>query len=180
MHLMPSMRRFWLYSTLLYWNLPLRSTSLPYTRLPQYHVHSDSLDLPQGTYVRTFALRRGSGRRCYPISVRIASPASALAVCGWLRSALWRTSRPCGPDGLQVPLGCSAGFSCWISSRFPWGCSMSAPSIRVCSHPPLSPLRKWTEFLVVSTVNLLESSCTRIFATVFSICCVSTTAVAHC
>jgi len=62
------------------------------------------------TYVRSSS-QEGVRRRC-PNSVRIASPAFALAVRGWLRtSALWRTSRPCGPDGLQVPPGCSAGFS---------------------------------------------------------------------
>jgi hypothetical protein len=68
--------------------------------------------LPQGSYVGTFALSGGGlGGDVTGTSVRIAPPAFALAVRGWLCSALWRTSRPCGPDGLQVPPGCSAGFS---------------------------------------------------------------------
>jgi hypothetical protein len=44
-------------------------------------------------------------------SVRIASTVFSLAVHGRLRSARWLTSGPCGPDGLQVPTGCFAGFS---------------------------------------------------------------------
>jgi hypothetical protein len=44
-------------------------------------------------------------------SVCIASPVFALAVHCWLHSARRRTPGPCGPDGLQVPLGCYAGFS---------------------------------------------------------------------
>jgi len=68
--------------------------------------------LPQGSYVGTFALSGGGlGRDVTGTSVRIAPPVLALAVHGWLHSARWRTSRPCGPGGLQVPHGCSAGFS---------------------------------------------------------------------
>ncbi len=68
--------------------------------------------LPQGSYVGTFALSGGGlGGDVTGTSVRIAPPASALAVHRWLSGARWRTSRPCGPDGLQVPPGCSAGFS---------------------------------------------------------------------
>ncbi|MFN9982880.1 MAG: hypothetical protein ACK53Y_23325, partial [bacterium] len=71
-----------------------------------------SLVLPQGSYVGTFALSGGGlGGDVTGTSVHIASPMFALAVHGWLRSARLRTSRPCGPDGLQVPPGCSAGFS---------------------------------------------------------------------
>jgi len=75
-------------------------------------VRTYSLDLPQESYVGTFALSGGGlGGDVTGTNVRIAPPASALAVHGWLRIARWRTSRPCSPDGLQVPPGCSAGFS---------------------------------------------------------------------
>jgi hypothetical protein len=71
-----------------------------------------SLDLPQESYVGTFALLGGGlGGDVTGTGVRIAPPVFALVVHGWLRSARWRTSRPCGHDGLQVPPGCSAGFS---------------------------------------------------------------------
>jgi len=63
-------------------------------------------------YVGTFALSGGGlGGDVTGTSVHIASPVFALAVHGWLRSAWWCMSGPCSPDGLQVPLGCYAGFS---------------------------------------------------------------------
>jgi hypothetical protein len=43
--------------------------------------------------------------------VRIVSPVFLLAIHGWHSSGRWRMLRPCGPGGLQVPSGCSAGFS---------------------------------------------------------------------
>jgi hypothetical protein len=43
--------------------------------------------------------------------VHIASPVFSLAVHGWRSSGWWCTLRPCGPCSLQVPSGCSAGFS---------------------------------------------------------------------
>ncbi|MFN9978555.1 MAG: hypothetical protein ACK53Y_01510 [bacterium] len=75
--------------------------------------------MPQESYVGTFTLSGGGlGGDVPGTSMHIAPPASALAVHGWLCSARWHTSRPCGPDGLQVPPGCSAGFSAGSSLGF--------------------------------------------------------------
>jgi hypothetical protein len=41
----------------------------------------------------------------------IASPVFSLAVHGLCISSPWRTNGPCSPVGLQVPPGCSAGYS---------------------------------------------------------------------
>jgi hypothetical protein len=77
-----------------------------------YCVRIYSLDLPQGTYVRKFALSVGGlGGDITGTSVHIASPVFSLAVYGWLHSAWWCMLSPCGPDGLQVPPGCLVGFS---------------------------------------------------------------------
>jgi hypothetical protein len=77
-----------------------------------YRVRIYSLDLPQGTYVRTFGLSVGGlGGDVTGTSVRIASPVFLLVVHGWLRSARWRMLGPCSPDGLQVPPGCLVRFS---------------------------------------------------------------------
>jgi hypothetical protein len=76
-----------------------------------YCVRIYSLDLPQGMYIHTFALSEGGlGGDITGTSVRIASPVFLLAVHSWLSSAWWRTLRPCGPDGLQVPPECLVGF----------------------------------------------------------------------
>jgi len=81
-------------------------------RVDSYCVRIYSLDLPQGTFVCTFALSGGGlGGDITGTSVRIASPVFSLAVHGWLSSARWRTPGLCGPDSLQVPTGCLAGFS---------------------------------------------------------------------
>jgi hypothetical protein len=54
------------------------------------------------------ALSGGSGRRRIAnLCVRIV----LLAGQGWRSSGRWRTLGTCGPGGLQVPSGCSAGFS---------------------------------------------------------------------
>jgi hypothetical protein len=67
--------------------------------------------LPQESYVGTFALSGGGlGGDVTGTSVCIASPVFVLAVHGGLRNVQWCTSGPCGPDDLQVPPGCYAGF----------------------------------------------------------------------
>jgi len=101
------------HSTLLYWNLPLHSTSLLYTCLRPYGVRRYCLEpwlAPE--YVRTYVRPLRSGwRHIANLCVPIASPVFLLAGHGWRSSGQWRTLGPCSTDSLQVCSGCSAGFS---------------------------------------------------------------------